>query len=92
MFSELKDVYHNRHEYAKEWKKEHPDGKVLRYFCTYIPEELVYAANVLPVRILGSHEPKSVAEAHIFGMYCAFCRDVLWPRDFKSGMTTLMGL
>ena len=47
------------------------------YFCTYFPEEILYAADVLPVRILGSHEPQDVTEPHIFGMYCPFCRDCL---------------
>jgi len=29
MFSEFKRIYENRHEYARKWKKDHPDGKVL---------------------------------------------------------------
>ena len=52
-------------------------GKVIGYFCTYVPEEILHAAGVLPVRILGSHEPQDVTEPHIFGMYCPFCRDCL---------------
>jgi benzoyl-CoA reductase subunit C len=72
-FGELVD---NRHEYARNWKTR-TGGKVLGYFCTYVPEELVYAAGVLPVRILGSHEPDSVTERHIYTMYCPFCRDCL---------------
>lgn len=68
--------FENRHEYAKDWK-ERTGGKVLGYFCTYVPEEILYAADVLPVRILGSHEPLDVTEPHIFGMYCPFCRDCL---------------
>ena len=66
----------NRHQYAKEWK-ERTGGKVMGYFCTYVPEEILYAADILPVRILGSHEPHDVTEAHIFGMFCPFCRDCL---------------
>ncbi|MBW2061340.1 MAG: benzoyl-CoA reductase, bzd-type, subunit N [Deltaproteobacteria bacterium] len=66
----------NRHEYAKNWK-EKTGGKVLGYFCTYVPEEILYAADILPVRILGSHEPQSLTEPHIFAMYCPFCRDCL---------------
>lgn len=68
--------YKNRHEYAKEWKRA-TGGKVVGYFCTYVPEEILYAAGVLPVRILGSHEPLDVTEPHIFGMFCPFCRDCL---------------
>jgi benzoyl-CoA reductase subunit C len=73
MFKEWSDA---RHEYAKQWKQK-TGQKVLGYFCTYVPEEILYAADVLPVRILGSHEPQNVTEPHIFGMYCPFCRDCL---------------
>ena len=47
------------------------------YFCTYVPEEILYAAGILPVRILGSHEAQSVTEPHIFAMFCPLCRDCL---------------
>ena len=76
MFDQFKDWYENRHEYAKKWK-ERTGGKVIGYFCTYVPEEILYAANILPVRILGSHEPQDVSAPHIFAMFCPFCRDCL---------------
>ncbi|MDP2727918.1 MAG: benzoyl-CoA reductase, bzd-type, subunit N [Dehalococcoidia bacterium] len=66
----------NRHEYAREWKKR-TGGKVVGCLCTYVPEEILYAANVLPVRIFGGHESSSVVEPHILGMFCPFCRDTL---------------
>jgi benzoyl-CoA reductase subunit C len=75
-FDQFKDWYEARHEYAKAWK-ERTGGKVIGYFCTYVPEEILYAANILPVRILGSHEPQDVTEPHIFAMFCPFCRDCL---------------
>ena len=77
MIEVFKEWYELRHEYAKKWKENNPAGKVMGYFCTYVPEEILIAANVLPVRILGSHEPQNVTEPHIFGMYCSFCRDCL---------------
>lgn len=76
MITKFRDWNANRHSYAKEWK-ERTGGKVLGYFCTYVPEEILYAANILPVRILGGHEPQDLTEQHIFGMYCPFCRDCL---------------
>ncbi|KKM63153.1 hypothetical protein LCGC14_1514350 [marine sediment metagenome] len=76
MFNQFKDWYENRHEYAKKWKQR-TGGKVIGYFCTYVPEEILYAANILPVRILGSHEPQDVSAPHIFAMFCPFCRDCL---------------
>jgi benzoyl-CoA reductase subunit C len=72
----FKEFYDARHEYAKEWKRK-TGGKVVGYFCTYVPEEILIAGDILPVRILGSHEPQDLTEPHIFGMFCPFCRDCL---------------
>ncbi|MDY7034820.1 MAG: 2-hydroxyacyl-CoA dehydratase [Thermodesulfobacteriota bacterium] len=77
MIKYFKEIYENRHTHAKDWKKKHPGAKILGYMCTYMPEEILYAAGVLPVRLLGSHEPQNVTEPHIMGMFCPFCRDVL---------------
>ncbi len=81
----------NRAEYAKQWKKR-TGGKIIGYFCTYVPEELLYAAGILPVRILGSHEVQDVTEPHIFAMFCPFCRDCLAQGlkgrfDYLDGIT-----
>lgn len=76
MFDKLREWEQKRHDYAKAWK-ERTGGKVMGYFCTYVPEEILYAAGILPVRILGSHEPQDLTEPHIFGMFCPFCRDCL---------------
>ncbi|MEE9201835.1 MAG: 2-hydroxyacyl-CoA dehydratase [Dehalococcoidia bacterium] len=65
-----------RHQYAEEWKAR-TGGKVMGYLCTYVPEELAYAAGVLPVRIMGSHQPQSITENYIFSMWCPYCRDCL---------------
>jgi len=35
--------------WIESWKNE--GKKVLGYFCTYIPEEIIYAADILPVRV-----------------------------------------
>ncbi|MFX1378175.1 MAG: benzoyl-CoA reductase, bzd-type, subunit N [Promethearchaeota archaeon] len=91
MFEQFKDWYENRHNYAKEWKKR-TGGKVIGTFCTYVPEEILYAADILPVRILGSHEPQDVSEPHIFAMFCPFCRDCLAQGlkgrfDYLDGIT-----
>jgi len=91
MFDQFKEWYENRHEYAKKWK-ERTGGKVIGIFCTYVPEEILYAADILPVRILGSHEPQDVSEPHIFAMFCPFCRDCLAQGlkgryDYLDGIT-----
>lgn len=73
----FQEVYENRHNYANIWKAKHPQGKILGHFDTYLPEEIPYAAGILPVRILGSHEIEDYSAPHIFAMFCPHCRDVL---------------
>ena len=80
MFSKCFEWYEKRHDYAREWLAKN-DGEVVGCFCSYVPEELIYAAGLLPVRMLGSHEPQDVTEPHIFGMYCPFCRDFFLQVD-----------
>lgn len=71
------EVIAHRHDYARSWK-ERTGGKVVGYFCTYVPEELIYATGALPVRILGSHEPQDLTDRHISATgWCAYCRDCL---------------
>ena len=91
MFSQFKEWYDERHEYARSWK-EQTGGKVIGCFCSYVPEEILVAGGALPVRILGSHEPQNVTEPYIFGMFCPFCRDVLAQGlkgryDYLDGIT-----
>ncbi|MDP6511417.1 MAG: 2-hydroxyacyl-CoA dehydratase [Dehalococcoidia bacterium] len=70
------EVVTGRHAYARQWK-ERTEGKVVGYFCTYVPEELLLAAGILPVRVLGGHQPSDVTEPYITSRYCPHCRDVL---------------
>lgn len=74
--NQFKEIFKNRHQYAKDWKTR-TGGKVFGYLCTYVPEEIMYAAGILPVRVLGSHEPQDVTEPHIYTMFCPFSRDIL---------------
>ncbi len=90
IFQQFRSWIDNRHEYARAWK-ERDQGKVVGYFCTYVPEEILYAADVLPVRILGSHEPPTATEPYIFAMYCHFCRDCL-AQGLKGKFSYLDGI
>ncbi|MFC1945031.1 2-hydroxyacyl-CoA dehydratase subunit D [Chloroflexota bacterium] len=65
-----------RHQYAQEWKRR-TGKKVMGCFCSYVPEEVVYAAGILPVRVLGSHAPQDIVERYAFGHFCPFSRDCL---------------
>lgn len=90
MIEMFKQWYEARHEYAKEWKEKNKE-KIIGYFCTYVPEEILYGAKILPVRILGSHEPQDVTEPHIFAMFCPFCRDCL-AQGLKNKYNYLDGI
>ncbi|MDP2729726.1 MAG: benzoyl-CoA reductase, bzd-type, subunit N [Dehalococcoidales bacterium] len=76
ILKQFNDIWQLRHEYAKDWKQKN-GGKVVGCMCTYYPEEVMYAAGMLPVRILGGHEATSQAAPHMFDMWCPFSRDCL---------------
>jgi benzoyl-CoA reductase subunit C len=91
LFDQFKTWYEKRHDYARAWKQR-TGGQVVATMCTYTPEELLIAADMLPVRVLGAHEPQNVSEPHIFGMFCPFCRDslaqgLLGRFDYAEGVT-----
>jgi benzoyl-CoA reductase subunit C len=91
LFDQFKDWYEKRHDYARAWKAR-TGGQVVATMCTYTAEELLIAAGMLPVRVLGAHEPQNVTEPHIFGMFCPFCRDslaqgLLGRFDYAEGVT-----
>ncbi len=74
---EIHQIVSHRHEVARKWKAK-TGGKVMGYLSIDIPEELIYAAGVLPVRILGSHEPEVITDPYMWNMmHCVFERDCL---------------
>lgn len=75
MISEFYEAYRNRHKLAEGWKK--AGKKILGYFCNYTPEELIYAAGIVSVRIRGSSENVELADAHIPSFCCSFIRSSL---------------
>ncbi len=91
LFGQFQNWYEKRHDYARAWKAR-TGGTVVATMCTYTPEEVLIAAGMLPVRVLGAHEPQNVTEPHIFGMFCPFCRDslaqgLLGRFDYADGVT-----
>jgi benzoyl-CoA reductase subunit C len=71
----FRDLLQHHHDYAGDWKAK-TGGKVLGYFCPYLPEEVAYAAGVLPVRLLSEHEPDDVSDRHMYGN-CSCSRDII---------------
>lgn len=77
----FKQLVENRHEYARAWKAR-TGGQVLGYYDPYFPEELAYAAGMLPVRILARHEPDDVSTKWIYAS-CYPVRD--YVNQFFNG-------
>jgi len=71
----FRDILKNHHQYARDWKKK-TGRKVMGYYEPYMPEEVAYAAGVLPVRLLSEHEPDDVTDRYMYGQ-CACTKDLL---------------
>lgn len=73
IIEQFRHITENPHEYAKSLK-----GKgrlVAGYMCTHVPEEILYAAGIIPVRILSAHESQAMTRSYIHETYCSFSHD-----------------
>ena len=91
---DFKKMVADRHEYAKAWKAR-TDGKVLGYFETYFPEEVAYAAGILPIRVLAEHEPDINSDKWIYGS-CYPAKDIvnqflIGRMDYIDGLVNVEG-
>lgn len=69
----LRNLLLSRHEVAEKWKSENK-RPIVGWSCTYTPEEIIYAANILPVRVLGSTKSTKLADAYLPTNMCSFVR------------------
>ena len=70
----LKDIARNPARVAEEWKAS--GKKVVGYRCLYIPEEVIWAADMLPYPLYGTPEPVGLADAHFQSCTCEFVRNI----------------
>jgi len=69
----FRSITENTHEYAKSLQGK---GRLLAgYMCTHVPEEILYAAGITPVRILSAHESQAMTRSYIHETYCSFSHD-----------------
>ena len=62
--------------YIENWQK--MDNKVVGYYCTYIPEELLYAADLLPFRIRATgNKDTDLGDIYMVRFTCSFVRATL---------------
>ena len=76
MMNHIEDnILSSRHQFAEELKAK--GRKLIGYLCSYCPEEMVYAAGLVPVRIFGSPGPYPLADNYLPHYYCAHARGCL---------------
>ncbi|HHY45840.1 MAG TPA: 2-hydroxyacyl-CoA dehydratase [Firmicutes bacterium] len=51
--------------------------KLVGWTCTYIPEEIILAAGLRPVRLLGTQEPVRVADYLVPSNLCPYVRSII---------------
>lgn len=62
---------------VKEWRKK--GNKVMGWLCTYVPEEILYAASILPIRITGDSQELALdkANTYLYTNTCSMSRSCL---------------
>ncbi len=79
-----------KNPYIDEWKKK--QKRVIGYYCTYIPEELLHAADILPYRIRSTGgEDTTLGDIYMVRFTCSFVRMTL-DLALKGGFDFLDGL
>ena len=76
MAVEFKKWLENRHDVVKEWKEKNKKD-VFGCLCCITPEEIIYAADALPVRITGSSEKLEMVDSRAPIYACPFLRSCL---------------
>ncbi len=71
--TELKKVVSDPYTYIRKYKKK-SGKKVVGYFCSYAPEELIWAAGALPLRMFGTNENIHLADTHLQSYCCSLVR------------------
>ncbi|MBC2714078.1 MAG: 2-hydroxyacyl-CoA dehydratase [Desulfobacteraceae bacterium] len=69
----IKAIAQDPYSYALNLKKT-TDKPVVGNFCSYTPEELVFAAGGVPFRLFGTKDDISLADAHLQAYCCSLVR------------------
>jgi bzd-type benzoyl-CoA reductase N subunit len=70
------------HGYAESYRAR-TRKKMVGYFCSYAPEEIIWAAGALPMRIFSRRSDIHLADRHLQSYCCSLVRGVL--EDALSG-------
>lgn len=69
----LRSITKDPYEYGKSLQAK--GHLVAGYMCTHVPEEILYAAGIVPVRILSSHVSQAMTRSYMHETYCSFSHD-----------------
>lgn len=75
---------------ARAWK-ERTGGKVLGYRCLQVPEEIAWAAGMLPYPLYGTAEPVKLADSYLQACTCELVRN-LFDHGLDGRLAFLDGL
>ncbi len=65
-----------KNPYIEDWQAS--NKKIIGYYCTYIPEELLHAAEILPYRIRATgNKDTELADTYMVRFTCSFVRATL---------------
>jgi benzoyl-CoA reductase subunit C len=90
MFTDFEKIVANRNEYARALKERKGTG-VIGYLCSYVPEEIIYAAGFIPIRLFSTEDLPTSADSLMQTYYCTFARSILHQGltgqlDFLDGL------
>ncbi|MHB8126864.1 MAG: 2-hydroxyacyl-CoA dehydratase subunit D [Desulfitobacteriaceae bacterium] len=90
--SQLSQSYHRWPDKSNAVTKWQGEGKkVFGYMCNHIPEELLFAGGILPVKFLGDSIPVVEANQYHTVFMCYFARTIL-EMGLEKGLTKLDGM
>lgn len=83
----IREIAHDPYGYAESYKTR-THKKIVGYFCSYAPEEIIWAAGALPLRIFSRKSGIHLADRHLQSYCCSLVRGVL--EDALSGALKFM--
>lgn len=86
MFTHFEEIVESRADRSRLIRRETQKGTI-GYLCSYVPEEIIYAAGYVPIRILSNEEAPTLSDNYMQSYYCTFARSILHQclqGDFKS--------
>src|SRR4030042_335717 len=70
----FRDILHSPQREALAWKAQ--GKKVVGYRCIYVPEEIIWAADMFPYQVYGTPEAVSLADSYFQSCVCEFVRNI----------------